>query len=478
MICPNLKNPQVAQEFNELVSAVGERAAYDIWNQNNGNGIDLAPNGAKSKLFSDLLSYFNNDRPSAIQAKAKVFSNEFKTWFGDWTNVKSVENDILIPIYQKGNGISKVVDDNGEPLIVYHGSDYICTQFSLDTKNRANMTDLIKKGIYFSNERAIADSYAHSREERTNNSVYKLIEEINALRGIITNPYFEDAYGKFEGFDTYEKHMSKYFELAEDENALWFTSLYKSNVEKQLPNAAEILKQLKLKNYDKAISLAKENIRPTYHTVYPVFLNFRNPIQINTDYSTIGTAFSKHDKNQLNSAESIIVMNVDDGIHEYTLRISNTYIAFNPNQIKSAIANDGGFAENDANIFHKNTEKLNKLNIQAAETYKSTDKFETAFKGNETSNSTEVLTNLLNDGSIPKRYSSLVNNLMNTPVSINLVDALSLNDYMRLNAKTKSIGVTTRAFIDKSSKTEFAEAIIHELIHYHTVDAYETDRKF
>ena len=96
MICPNLKNPQVAQEFNELVSAVGERAAYDIWNQNNGNSIDLAPNGAKSKLFSDLLSYFNNDRPSAIQAKAKVFSNEFKTWFGD----------------------SKVIDRNGEPLIV------------------------------------------------------------------------------------------------------------------------------------------------------------------------------------------------------------------------------------------------------------------------------------------------------------------------------------------------------------------------
>ena len=86
MMCPNLKNPQVAQEFNELVQAVGEKAAYDIWNQNNGYGIESAPNGAPSKLFSDLLSEFDGNRELTIKAKAKVFSKEFKTWFGDWSN--------------------------------------------------------------------------------------------------------------------------------------------------------------------------------------------------------------------------------------------------------------------------------------------------------------------------------------------------------------------------------------------------------
>ena len=70
MMCPNLKNPQVAQEFNELVQAVGEKAAYDIWNQNNGYGIESAPNGAPSKLFSDLLSEFDGNRELTIQAKA------------------------------------------------------------------------------------------------------------------------------------------------------------------------------------------------------------------------------------------------------------------------------------------------------------------------------------------------------------------------------------------------------------------------
>ena len=47
-MCPNLNNPQVKQEFEELVNAVGEVAAYDIWSKNNGNAIDKAPNGAES----------------------------------------------------------------------------------------------------------------------------------------------------------------------------------------------------------------------------------------------------------------------------------------------------------------------------------------------------------------------------------------------------------------------------------------------
>ena len=90
IICPNLNNKEVAQQFQELVNVVGEVAAYDIWSQNEGNPIDRAPNGAPSKLFTDLLSHFNGDRVLAIQAKAKTFSTSFKTWFGDWTNQQDV----------------------------------------------------------------------------------------------------------------------------------------------------------------------------------------------------------------------------------------------------------------------------------------------------------------------------------------------------------------------------------------------------
>lgn len=102
--CPNKNLP----EWKELVEIVGENKAYYLWNQNNGNALDKAPNGNDSKLFSDLLKHFNGDRAKAIQAKAKVYSYAFREWFGDWL------------IDDKTN-VSKVVDGNNEPLIVYHG---------------------------------------------------------------------------------------------------------------------------------------------------------------------------------------------------------------------------------------------------------------------------------------------------------------------------------------------------------------------
>lgn len=109
IICPNLSNPDVARDFNELVEATSEKAAYAIWSLNNGNAIDKAPNGAQSKLFEDLFNYFDGDRVKAIRAKANTFSKPFMDWFGDWTA-------------EDKEHVSKIVDENGEPFVVYHNT--------------------------------------------------------------------------------------------------------------------------------------------------------------------------------------------------------------------------------------------------------------------------------------------------------------------------------------------------------------------
>lgn len=107
--CPNFSDPKVRQEFDELVEAVGENAAYYLWDQNNGYSLDYAPNGAQSKLFSDLLQHYDGNRKQAIISKAKTYSTEFKNWFGDWQQ-------------DDKTNVSKVVDENGEPLLVYHST--------------------------------------------------------------------------------------------------------------------------------------------------------------------------------------------------------------------------------------------------------------------------------------------------------------------------------------------------------------------
>lgn len=111
IICPNLKNEEVAKEFEELKNATSEAAAYHIWSQNNGNGIDKAPNGEPSKLFSDLLEHYNGDRVAAIQAKARTYSKSFKEWFGDWTGNVSIDidsKDAIDYLYSTNTELSKV----------------------------------------------------------------------------------------------------------------------------------------------------------------------------------------------------------------------------------------------------------------------------------------------------------------------------------------------------------------------------------
>jgi hypothetical protein len=77
-----------------------------------------APNGEETNLTEDQW--------------LTVRTPAFKAWFGDW------END--------PTNASKVIDENGEPLVVYHGSDADFNVFD-KTKGRANM-DI--QGMFFS----------------------------------------------------------------------------------------------------------------------------------------------------------------------------------------------------------------------------------------------------------------------------------------------------------------------------------------
>ena len=92
-ICPNLSDPQIKAEFDEMVAALGEKQAYAIWDMNNGYSLDKAPNGEPSILFDNLMQKLDN-REEAIKAKAKIFSRDF---------IQSKEE------YAK--------DSNGEPIV-------------------------------------------------------------------------------------------------------------------------------------------------------------------------------------------------------------------------------------------------------------------------------------------------------------------------------------------------------------------------
>ena len=123
MQCLNINNKEVKAALDELTAVLGSYdAAYYVISENNGYAIDQAPNGAQSKLFSDLLEHYNGDRAKAIQAKARTFTDSFRNWFGDWLAEDKTE-------------VSKVVDENGEPLVVYHYANNEFSEFSTEFDN-------------------------------------------------------------------------------------------------------------------------------------------------------------------------------------------------------------------------------------------------------------------------------------------------------------------------------------------------------
>lgn len=81
----------------------------------------LAPNGKPSKLSPQLHKL--------------VRTPEFLKWFGDWIN--------------NPKEASQVIDENGEPLVVYHGTDADFDTFSLEAPNKTD-PGVSGKGFYFS----------------------------------------------------------------------------------------------------------------------------------------------------------------------------------------------------------------------------------------------------------------------------------------------------------------------------------------
>jgi len=88
MICPNLSDPAIRRDFNELKTALGEPIAYYIWDKNKGYHVDKNSDGTPSELFEELEKNLG-DRNRAIKSIALTFSNKYK-------NFKPVEKETTI----------------------------------------------------------------------------------------------------------------------------------------------------------------------------------------------------------------------------------------------------------------------------------------------------------------------------------------------------------------------------------------------
>ena len=143
--CPNLSNPQINSEFNELIDAFvdmfegdrnqAEKMAYYLWNKNEGYSVDRAPNGEPSKLFQSHLEALNGDRGEAIRQTAKSLIQG-----------KSHDNTIVETESTRPQEIveepESAYEDPIDELSIYQDADeYVITKLTDYMSNHPNMSD-------------------------------------------------------------------------------------------------------------------------------------------------------------------------------------------------------------------------------------------------------------------------------------------------------------------------------------------------
>lgn len=193
----------------------GDMQDDGVFNQ---DGPLLAPNGQPSNLSPELY--------------ALVRTPEFKAWFGDWEAFAGMQGGVW---NDTTNSVSKAVDENGEPLVVYHGTDAGgFTEFN--TPGGTKRGDL---GIFTTPNRAMAASYV-KRGRATDITRDQTGEDADRVSGVypafvnIRNPYetdFEGALwsgerpGQYSAIDAngetiYAEDGRAYFDDYEDAQAL------------------------------------------------------------------------------------------------------------------------------------------------------------------------------------------------------------------------------------------------------------------
>jgi hypothetical protein len=134
---------------------------HEIYKHITGGGSTiLAPNGKPSNL--------NEKQYKLVRTPA------FKKWFGDWE--KDPDN------------ASKVVDKNGEPLVVYHGTNSDFTKFSLEKVGSNVDYGMWGSGFYFSPLRSFSKNYG--------SKVLKLF--LNIRNPFVRNPNIQGSNSQFK----------------------------------------------------------------------------------------------------------------------------------------------------------------------------------------------------------------------------------------------------------------------------------------
>ena len=300
----------------------------------------------------------HEDKRNHVQAPLKQTDTpEFKRWFGD----------------------SKVVDAEGRPLVVYHGTTSDVSEFSADKLGSKTEANSALGGFFFAKSPRSAETYAAVTtdelipKEYRNDNPFKRIKDntpdhivdraqlflgeaertSRAVKKDFDSAIVGTGVDRAVDRDAATKVLRKYDDAAADavESGASFDVVARDLFGITLPTYSEVANfnaiaqevATKVANWENASKVhAGAN-------VVPVYLSITNPVVVDVTGLNTEYAFKKINKAiraaKNKGKDGVVIRNITDGGPK-----TDHYIAFRPNQIKSATGNNGQFDPKEADI--------------------------------------------------------------------------------------------------------------------------------
>lgn len=311
------------------------RFRSSITEQSTENNYTSEMNEIKTKAIADgKFMKAPNGNPTNLEERQwlLVRTKNFINWFGDWIN--------------DPDNASKVVDKNGEPMVVYHGTNDDFYTFDISHLG-INSGDPGDRGVgfYFGNE-DVASHYgfrlipAFLNIRNPYNGSKRYDSRLNRGEIITISSLIENINEKFNGI----KDIKKYEEKIEN---------YKHQLENTKNDLTKNIIQTYIDDYTTKLEYSKKGFTPIIVEMYNQIQNDKLSItskKLIDDYN-IDKSSSLLDIKQAMIMEDI--KNIDKNIGNFNTAdgfISDyELVVFNPNQIKS-ISNTGEFSTTNDDI--------------------------------------------------------------------------------------------------------------------------------
>ena len=221
-------------------------------------------------------------------------------------------NQTDTPAFRKWFGDSKVVDAEGKPLVVYHGTTANITQFDESRRGENTGAESAKQGFFFTDDVRTAGSYAHYAA--TDARVAALVREAEQAE-------------RAGDWDKYDAKVNEYETLD--------------------------------------ASFSDFEARLGGQNIVPVFLSIQNPLDVDAKgENAIGFDIPAAIKRAVQGGhDGLIIRNLDDAAGLVDADATH-YVVFGSTQIKSATGNRGTFDPNDPSILNQPGDGGARGNIQ------------------------------------------------------------------------------------------------------------------